>query len=249
MRITILGSGGSNGVPEIGCNCFVCKAGGKNIRSRASILVESNDTRVLIDTSPDLRTQAIKYNIKPLDAVLFTHSHSDHVAGMHDLKLLCKNKRIPAYMDEFTYSKLSVQFEYIMHEIPNSIYSPIMEPKIIPSYHSFTVGDINIQSFAQCHKDMKVLGFRFGNIAYSTDLSVIPEESFQYLENLDVWIVDCLRYSWAPTHLFFERTMMYIEKFKPKKAILTHMCHNIEYEEVKSILPAHIEPAFDGMQI
>lgn len=250
MKYTILGCGGSNGVPEIGCGCSVCHFKNiKNNRTRVSILVESKNTKILVDTSTDLRQQAINNKIKHVDAVLYTHDHSDHVAGIDDIKLLSKDKLpIPAYMDERTYSYLSQRFAYIFKQF-NPLYPPRLEPYIIKPNEKFLIGDIEIQSFLQIHGSINSLGFRFGNLAYSTDLNNLPELSYKLVEGIEVWILDCVRYYWLPSHAYLERVLNWIARVKPKLTILTHMSHAMEYEELKSILPSHIIPAYDGMVI
>ncbi|MDF3047958.1 MAG: metal-dependent hydrolase of the beta-lactamase superfamily [Candidatus Midichloriaceae bacterium] len=251
MKCTILGCGGSLGVPQLLCECYICKSGdSRNKRFRSSIFIESETTKILIDTSPDFKAQAFRNNISKIDAVLYTHTHSDHISGVDDLKVFAQKtqNKIPAYMDAKTYEGIRGTYSYLFDN-GSSVYRPILDCTIIDEYSNFTVGDIQITSLLQKHGEMNSLGFRFGNLAYSTDFNYLSEKSLKVLEGVDIWIVDCLRYSWAPTHVVYESTLEYIEQVKPKRAILTHMAHDIDYEELKRILPPYVEPAFDGMTI
>ncbi|KIE04587.1 Metal-dependent hydrolases of the beta-lactamase superfamily I [Candidatus Jidaibacter acanthamoeba] len=250
MKCTILGCGGSNGVPEIGCECVVCKSENpKNHRTRVSILVESDNAKILVDTSTDLRQQALNNKIKYVDAVLYTHDHADHVAGIDDIKLLSKDKKpIPAYMDERTHAFLMQRFPYIFKQF-SPLYPPRLTSVIIKTDENFMVGDIRVQSFPQIHGGIHSLGFKFGNLTYSTDLNKIPELSYKLLEGTEVWILDCMRYYWMPSHAYLELILNWVARVKPKLTVLTHMAHTMEYDELKRILPKHIIPAYDGMVI
>ncbi|MSO14060.1 MBL fold metallo-hydrolase [Rickettsiales endosymbiont of Trichoplax sp. H2] len=248
MQITILGCGNSHGVPCINCDCFVCKSTNKkNKRKRPSIFVEYKDTKILIDTSPDLRQQCLENNIIEIDAVIYTHDHSDHVAGIDDVRRLCKDKKpIDAYIDDSTFKSLSKRYDYIFKNNSPLYYSLLKRIKLEKSQK---IGDINVSAFDQIHGSIISQGIRLENIAYSTDFNEIPEKSFEKLENLDVWIVDCMRYSYAPTHSYLEKTLLLIERIKPKLAVLTHMAHEIEYEEISKILPKNVIAAYDNLKI
>lgn len=250
MKCTILGCGGSNGVPEIGCECLVCKSENpKNCRTRVSILVEYEDTKILVDTSTDLRRQALDNNIKHVDAILYTHDHSDHVTGIDDTKLLSKDKKpIPAYMDERTHSFLTQRFSYIFKQF-SPLYPPRLTANIIKTNENFNIKNIKVQSFPQIHGGIHSLGFKFGKLAYSTDLNQLPEESFKLLEGTEVWILDCMRYYWMPSHAYLELVLNWVARVKPKLTVLTHMSHAMEYDELSRILPEYIIPAYDGMVI
>ncbi len=251
MKCTILGCGGSLGVPQLLCECYVCTSTDpKNRRLRSSIYVESKNTKILVDTTPDFRQQALINGIKQVDAVLYTHAHTDHISGIDDIKPISVNShnKIDAYLNAATHEGIRGTYEYIF-TTRSSVYRPLLLPIIIEDYSKFTVGDIDITSFPQNHGEITSLGFRFGSLAYSTDFKDLPEKSLKALRGIDTWVVDCLRYAWAPTHLFYERTLDYIEQVKPRRAILTHMAHDIDYTEFKKMLPSHIEPAYDGMVI
>lgn len=248
MRVTILGCGSSQGVPYIGCQCYVCTSKNiKNKRKRVSILIETDKTKILVDTSPDLRQQCLENNIKTVDAIIFTHDHSDHVAGIDEVRGLCKNKTaIDAYIDDATFMSLSHRYEYIFHK-KNSLYFPTLKRKKLEKDQ--VIGDIQVKAFEQVHGKIISQGLRFGDIAYSTDFNHISEESIKELQNLKVWIVDCLRYYYAVTHSYLERTLLLIERVNPKLAVLTHMGHDIEYDEISKILPKNVIAGFDNMVI
>jgi phosphoribosyl 1,2-cyclic phosphate phosphodiesterase len=248
MKVTILGCGSSHGVPSLNCDCFVCKSDNiKNKRKRASIFVETQKIKILIDTSPDLRQQCLENDIREIDAIIYTHDHSDHVAGIDDVKRLCKNNQpIDAYIDDTTFNNLNVRYDYIF-KTSDPLYYPLLRRiKLEPLQK---IGDLNVVAFDQVHGSIVSQGIRLNNVAYSTDFNEISEESLAKLENLDVWIVDCLRYSYAPTHSYLEKSLLLIERVKPKLAVLTHMGHEIEYEEISKILPKNVIAAYDNMKI
>lgn len=251
MRCIILGSGGSNGVPEINCHCYTCSSDNpKNKRLRASIYVGSETTKILVDTSPDLRQQSLNNKLSCVDAVLYTHDHSDHVMGIDDIKLLCKNKKaIPAYMSQVTYNSIYNKFRYMFDQLAD-LYPAKLIPKLIDDYTELKIGDIEILSFLQHHdNNINSLGFKFGNLAYSTDLNALPEKSIKLLYGVEHWIIDCQKYHWVPSHLYIESIFDLLAKIKPKNVYLTHMNHSIEYDEIKKMLPKNIQPSFDGMTI
>ena len=248
MEITILGCGSSHGVPSINCRCFVCTSTNpKNKRKRSSIIVKTSKTQILIDTSPDLRQQCLENNITSVNALIFTHEHSDHVAGMDDIKRLCKNGQpIESYIDDPTFEALKVRYHYIF-ATDNLMYPPLLKRKKLKRQQK--IGDLNVISFEQIHGLIISRGIRINNIAYSTDFNQIPEISLEKLENLDVWILDCLRYSYTPTHSYLEKSLLLIERVKPKLAVLTHMGHDIEYEEISKILPKNVIAAYDNLKL
>lgn len=250
MKCVILGCGGSNGVPQIGCDCYVCTSTNPlNKRTRVSILVETQTTRVLVDLSPDLRMQALSNNISYVDAVLITHDHSDHVAGIDDIKLLSSAQRpITAYMDQTTYNSLNQRYEYIFKQF-NPLYPPRLVPNIIKQYDCFKIGDIRVFSFLQKHDYIDSLGFRFNDLVYSTDVNEIPEESYSYLKGVKHWVLDLQRYHWVPSHAFIEKVLNWVARVNPENVYLTHMSHGVEYEEIKRLMPSNIVPAHDGMII
>lgn len=258
MKITILGCGSSAGVPMIGCRCAVCTSPNpKNRRTRASILVEKGDTVLLVDVSPDLRQQALACNITQVDAIMFTHAHADHCHGIDDLRSFNyhKNQLISVYSDSETLSEIARRFDYAFKP-PTPEYGwfrPALEPQIIEvnPYNPVIIShDLKIIPFLQHHgKHGTTIGIRIDDFVYSTDVNRFPEESLQALENIECWVVDCLRYDPAPTHAHLDLTLSWIEQFKPKRAVLTHLGHEMEYEALNTQTPPHVEAAYDGMVI
>ncbi len=248
MRITILGCGTSGGVPRIGNVWGVCDpAEPRNRRRRSSILVQSESTNLIVDTTPDMREQCLDINLQHLDGVLYTHDHADHVNGIDDLRgfTLLRGERMPVYADATTLASLQQRFSYIFAS--RGSYPAIATANLIDG--PFTVGDIDILPFRQEHGAMESLGFRFGGMAYSTDLSGLPDSAFEMLQNLDVWIVDALRPKPHPTHSHLARTLEWIDRLRPKRAILTHMTWDMDYATLCAELPAGVEPAYDGMTV
>ena len=248
MKVTILGCGTSGGVPRVGNYWGICDPSEpRNRRLRSSILVQSDTTNLLVDTTPDLREQCLAANLMRLDAALYTHDHADHVNGIDDLRgfMVLQGGRIPVYGDQATIQSINQRFSYIFASAQN--YPPIAEAHMIDG--PFQVGDIDIVPFRQRHGGMESLGFRFGNIAYSTDLNDLPAESFEKLRELDIWIVDALRPKPHPTHTHLEQTLNWIAELQPKRAILTHMTWDMDYATLCAELPDGVEPAYDGMII
>lgn len=248
MKVTILGCGTSGGVPRIGNVWGACDPKNpKNRRRRVSILVEEGATKVLVDTSPDLREQLLDAGVDTLDAVLYTHDHADHTHGIDDLRAVFHTMRKPVevYANRETLDILKRRFDYIFHSKLG--YPAICSENLIDG--PFTVGEIEVQPFVQEHGPITSLGFRFGKVAYSTDLNGIPEASWKILEGVDTWIVDALRPQPHPTHPHLEMTLEWIRKLKPRRAILTHMTWDLDYETLKRELPEGVEPGYDGLVI
>lgn len=260
LSFTILGCGSSGGVPRPGTGWGACDpANPKNRRRRCALLVErrrgQDVTRVLIDTGPDLRDQLIDANANWVDAVLYTHEHADHTHGIDDLRglFLKARRRVDVYADDATSRMLMTRFSYCFVQPAGSEYPPILnmhELKAgVPVSVSGPAGPIEALPFAQVHGDIPALGFRFGNVAYSADLSDMSDESAAALAGLDVWIVDALRYHPHPSHFSVADALAWIERLKPKRAILTNMHADLDYEALRVSLPAGVEPASDGMRI
>jgi phosphoribosyl 1,2-cyclic phosphate phosphodiesterase len=218
-----------------------------------SVLIETNGFNLLIDTSPDLRFQALREGIKRIDAVLYTHDHADHTLGLDDLRSFnyLSSAPIPIYCDKKTYDSLENRFAYAFLPKPSVWYRPCLEPHILPdeAVHSFKVRDISITLFKQLHGKITTLGFRIGNFAYSTDTNGLPSVAIDALKGVKLWVVDCLRYTPSYTHANLEMTLGWIREINPKRAVLTHMAHDFHYDTLKSELPSGVEPAYDGMQI
>ncbi len=253
MRVTMLGSGHSGGVPLIGCDCAVCTSGDpKNIRKRVSVLVEAGGLNILIDTSPDLHRQAIDNGIKRVDAVLYTHDHADHTHGIDELRSFnyLSGKEIPVFADKKTLEVLQQRFTYVFKGKPEYVwFRPSLTPQAIPEGEvvEFDVSGVVVKAFKQGHGKLESLGFRIGDFAYSTDVDLIPEKSFEALAGVKLWFVDCLRYTKSHTHSNLEQTLQWIERVKPERAVLTHMAHEFDYHTLKAELPAGVEPGYDGL--
>jgi phosphoribosyl 1,2-cyclic phosphate phosphodiesterase len=252
MRIRVLGCGGSGGVPLIGDNWGGCDPGEpKNRRRRASILVEEGAATLLVDTSPDMREQLLDAGIKRLDAVLFTHAHADHLHGIDDLRSVNRLMRapIPAYADTQTLEKIAQRFGYVFAplEPDASFYKPTLTPHVIDG--DFEIAGLRIVPFEQDHGFTTTLGFRIGGMAYSTDVVDLDETAFGILSGVELWIVDCLRYEPHPTHSHLAKTLSWIARVKPRRAVLTHMDIPLDYATLCRDLPVGVEPGYDGLTI
>lgn len=255
MKITLLGCGSSAGVPFIGCDCQVCAGRHpKNNRTRASIFVEAKGKNILIDSSPDLRQQALRHNIRRVDAVLYTHDHADHINGIDELRSFnyLANEVIPVFGDRETLDSIKSRFPYAFMEKPDAIwYRPCLasNPFVGKAVGKISPLGVDFSYFQLGHGSVKSYGYRIGNIAYFTDCDVIPDEAFEAISGIDTWIVDCLRYTPSYSHSELKRTLGWIERVKPRRAILTHMGHEFDYEKLKAELPPGIEPGYDGLVI
>jgi phosphoribosyl 1,2-cyclic phosphate phosphodiesterase len=266
LRVTILGCGSSGGVPRPALGWGACDPNNpKNRRRRCSLLVERQEnlkggangtkTRVLVDTSPDLREQLIDAQVDWLDGIFYTHEHADHTHGIDDLRALFirRKRRLDAYVDEATARVLTQRFDYCFVTPPGSNYPPILDEHRVTAGEPVEIagegGAITVLPFGQDHGDIPSLGYRFGPVAYSSDLVDLPAASVPLLAGLDLWIVDALRYTPHPSHFSVEQALGWIERIRPKRAILTNMHTDLDYAELKARLPAHIEPAFDGLSV
>jgi len=260
LTFTILGCGSSMGVPRVALGWGACDPNNpKNRRRRCSLLVERAQgqgklTRVLVDCTPDLREQLLDANVDWVDGVLFTHEHADHTHGIDDLRpLFVKNRRrVDAYMDEPTAQVMRVRFAYCFVSPPGSDYPPIASVHLLAPGQAVSIngqgGAIEAVPVLQEHGDIASLGFRFGNVAYSADIKSLPAASLPAMAGLDVWIVDALRLSPHPSHMNLDEALDWIARIKPKRAILTNLHSDLDYEALRAKLPAHVEPAYDGMQ-
>lgn len=260
FRATILGCGSSGGVPRIGTMWGQCDASNpKNRRRRAGLIVErmgqGRHTTVLVDSSPDLREQLLSVRCDALDGVVYTHDHADHTHGIDDLRMVAyaMKQRLNVWADPATYESLKERFRYCFEALPGSSYQPILKAHVIeppqPVRIDGPTGAIEAIPIRQMHGEIGSLGFRFGGLAYSPDISGIPENSLPLLEGLDIWIVDALRYTAHPSHFSVKNALEWIERLAPKRAILTHMTADLDYDTLRRELPDHIEPAYDGMLI
>jgi phosphoribosyl 1,2-cyclic phosphate phosphodiesterase len=259
LRFTILGCGASPGVPRIDGAWGACDPNNpKNRRTRCSMLVERFDgearTAVLIDTGPDLREQMIPTGVNWLDGVFFTHDHADHTHGIDDLRILAYRggRMIDVYFDRATGDIVQRRFDYCFTTPEGSSYPPIVKAHVVEPGREVVVagegGEIRVMPFRQLHGNIDSLGFRFGGLAYSSDLHAVPDESMALMEGLDVWVVDALRHTHHPSHFSVEQALDWIGRIRPRRAILTHLHMDLDYEALRQQLPDGVVPAYDGMQ-
>jgi len=267
-RLTILGCGSSGGVPRANGDWGACDPENpKNRRRRCSLLVERAQTRadmdegeavtrVVIDVSPDFREQMLSANVPRIDAVLITHDHADQTHGMDDLRAfaLSQRMRIPVWMDEATAETLLVRFGYAYNAKPGSPYPSILDRRMMPDHGSVVEidgpgGAINCIPFDQEHGSIRSLGFRFDEIAYSADVNGVPDESYDILSGIKAWILDALRPDTHPTHFGVIDALAALDRAQVKTGILTNLHIPLDYDQLNSSLPDHIQCAFDGMQI
>ena len=260
VDITILGCGSSGGVPRVGSGWGACDPHEpRNRRRRCSILLErvgaSGTTTVLVDTSPDLRDQLLDAQVRHLDAVLYTHEHADHTHGIDDLRPLAIHMRrvIPVFLDEATSGLMRDRFSYCFTSPAGSDYPPIVREFRITLGHVVSVsgagGAIEAVPIRLEHGRRDALGFRFGATAYTPDVSAIPDESVPALENLDLWIIDALRLTPHPTHFSLSDALGWIERLKPRRAVLTNLHTDLDYATLRDTLPPNVIPAHDGMKL
>ena len=250
LKITVLGSGTSVGVPAIGCHCDVCTSSDpRDNRLRPSILVSYEGRNVLIDTTPDLRTQALRAKLERLDAVVFTHAHADHVMGLDDIRPFNfrQRDRIPLLAAPETMAALERCFPYVFDGMKKDTNIPQIDARLIDG--PFELFGLKWVPVPVLHGRQTIHGFRFGAAAYLTDHSEIPESSIELLRSLDVLFLDALRYRPHPTHSTVDRSIRTVEQLTPRRAFFTHLCHDLKHERAESLLPPHIRLAYDGLEI
>lgn len=258
LGAVILGCGSSAGVPRIGNDWGACDpAEPRNRRSRCSMLVERTGrggvTRVLIDTSPDLRSQLLDAGVGLLDGVVYTHPHADHVHGIDDLRTVVHNRRgrLPVWADAETSDVLVSRFGYVFVQPPGSLYPPILDLRAIdgPFEVDGAGGPIDFQPFRVQHGRIEALGFRVGDLAYLPDVSEIPDGAWPVLEGLGTLVLDALRREPHPTHAHLERSLEWIARAAPRRGVLTDMHNDLDYRTLAAELPAGVVPAYDGMRL
>ena len=256
--LRILGCGSSGGVPRLGGHWGDCDpTNPKNVRTRCSMLVtktgDNGTTRVLIDTSPDLRQQLLDAEVGELDAVVYTHAHADHVHGLDDIRMVVYNmrQRLQVWADGDTGNQLLARFGYAFVQPKGSSYPPICGLNTIDGdvVIDGAGGAITLTPFEVEHGSIDALGFRIGNAAYLPDVSDIPDDVWPHLQNLDLWIVDALRRDPHPTHAHLAKTLEWIDRVAPKRAVLTNMHIDLDYATLAAETPDHITPAFDGLTL
>ena len=258
LTFTILGCGSSGGVPRLGGHWGDCDPNNpKNRRRRCSMLIEretdAGKTTVLIDTSPDMRSQLLDAGIGKLDAVVYTHSHADHVHGIDDLRMVVFNmrKRLDVWADGATQDALFSRFGYAFVQPEDSPYPPILDMRTIKGDVEITGdgGTIKLTPIKVGHGSIDALGFRVENLAYMPDVAEIYDDSWLQLQGLDCWVLDTLRRSPHPTHSHFENSLRWIAQAAPRRAVLTNMHIDLDYDTVEAETPDHISAAYDGMRI
>ncbi len=247
MQVTFLGTGTSRGIPVVGCDCKTCMSPNpKNKRLRPSLLIESQAT-VVIDTSIDFRTQMLRQDVKRLDAVVYTHSHVDHILGLDDIypfNVWSGGQPMPVYGSLQTLKELKITFRYLFEENP---YPGIPKIELIPIDGQFQVGDLEFEPIQVFHGKMPVLGFRLGQFAYITDVNFIPEQSFQKLNGVEYLVLDALRYRKHPSHFTLLEAAGAALRTGAGKTYLVHMCHDVDHDEGNASLPDNVTLAYDGL--
>ena len=263
LQFTILGCGSSAGVPRADGVWGACDPSEpRNRRTRCSMLVRRKaaapgepETTVVIDTSPEFRQQAAAAGAERMDAVLYTHDHADQTHGIDDLRsvVMHQRRRIPVYLNQSTAKDIMHRFSYCFVSPPGSDYPPILTQHAIEAGETQAVegkgGELKLTAFLVQHGNIPALGYRIGNAAYTPDLNDIPEESWGALEDLDVWIVDGLRPASHPSHFSVNDALAWIERFKPRRAVITNMTADLDYEVLRQSLPDGVVPAYDGMRL
>ncbi len=252
MKLTFLGTGTSTGVPSIGCECETCVSDDpRDKRLRVSVLIEHAGQSVLVDTSSDFRQQALRFGLKHLDAALITHCHADHIFGLDDIRPLnFRYGPLGLYANDRAWVDIKRIFKYIFE--PSHFGGGL--PQVIPHtvFHgaSFCLGnDLLITPLEVIHGRLPVMAYRFNDFAYLTDLSEIPAATAEALSNLDVLVLDCLRFTPHPTHLWLDKAIEFIERLRPRRTFLTHIAHDVMHERDSAKLPARVEWAYDGLQV
>jgi phosphoribosyl 1,2-cyclic phosphate phosphodiesterase len=251
VKITVLGSGTSVGVPTIGCHCAVCTSTDpRDNRLRPSVLLSYDGHNVLIDTTPDFRTQALRARIERLNAVLFTHAHADHIMGFDDIRPFNfrQSGDIPVYAAPKTMDDLRRTFPYVFDGMERNTNVPHIEARVLDG-SPFDLFGLEFVPIPILHGPQPIYGFRFGKAAYLTDHSEIPDSSMELLRGLDVIFLDALRYKPHPTHSTVDRSIKTVEKLGARRAFFTHICHDLAHERAESMLPPHIRLAYDGLEV
>ena len=251
-RVTFLGTGTSAGVPMIGCTCATCRSSDpRDKRLRPSIFIEVNDgPKLLIDTSTDLRQQALTHGLTRVDAILFTHSHVDHILGLDEVRRfnILQRSAIPAYADAATAADLRRTFHYVF-DPPAEKGGGVPQIDLVLIDGPFSVAGVDVVPVPLLHGPRSVLGFRFGTFAYLTDCNCIPESAWPLLDGLEVLVLDALRHRKHPTHFTVAESLEVVQRLQPRRTLFTHMCHDLPHAETDAALPAGVELSYDGLQI
>ncbi len=253
LEILFLGTGTSHGVPMIGCDCAVCRSPDpRNHRTRSSILIRVAGLSLLVDTTPELRLQAVRERLDRVDAVLFTHDHADHLHGIDDLRAFCEKHRmvIPLYGDDKTLLEIRRRWPYMFQD-PEFAQRHLNVARLTTCAVAgpFSIGDVEIVPIPLLHGKAEILGYRIGPFAYLTDCSEIPETSVPLLRGLDTLVIDGLRPRPHTTHFSLGQACLAVARLQPRQAFLTHLTHNVDHAAVDMALPAGIRLAYDGLRL
>lgn len=252
MKLTFLGTGTSTGVPSVGCDCETCTSDDpRDKRLRVSVLIEHADQAVLVDTSSDFRQQALRHNLKRLDAVMITHCHADHIFGLDDIRPLnFRHGALPLYASERSWKDIRRIFEYVFEPTHFGGGLPQIVPCTVLANAPFSLSpELSVTPLEVLHGRLPVTAFRFNNFAYATDLNEIPPAALESLRDLDVLVLDCLRVRAHPTHLSLERALAYVEELRPRRTYFTHLAHDFKHARDSALLPDGVEFAYDGLVV
>ncbi len=252
MKVKVLGSGTSQGIPVIGCHCSVCRSTDvRDTRLRVSILLSFNNENIIIDTGPDFRQQMLTAQVKHLKGILLTHEHNDHIIGIDDVRSFIFRIKtpMPVYAERRVIQELKTRFAYAFKENPYP-GSPRFDVAIIDEYSPFTIGSFNVQAIRVLHGKLPILGFRIQNFAYLTDIKTIEKKELEKLKSLDVLVISALQKEAHHSHATLEEALVIIDKIKPRRTFITHLSHRMGcHAEVEKELPAGVQLAFDGLEL
>lgn len=258
MRVVLLGTGGSAGVPMLGGadgrgDWGACDpAEPRNRRSRASILIEGPDGGLLVDTSPDMRSQLLACGIRHVAAVLYTHAHADHIVGLDDVRILNRiaERPLDAFGTEATLSEIERRFEYAFRPWqPPGFFRPVLVPRVVTPGQTVAAAGLTVTVFEQDHGLSRTLGLRVGGFGYSTDAVELDDAAFAVLDGVDTWVVGCFQRTPHRTHAWPERVLDWVGRLRPRRTILTHMGPDLDWRWMRRKLPDHVEPGYDGLVI
>jgi len=254
-EMVIMGTGTSIGVPVVGCRCSVCLSDNpRNRRMRSGVLIRAPHGEMIIDAGPELRLQLVRERATLIRAAIFTHSHADHIMGIDDLRIFGfqLDDSVPLYCEEFVEQQIRQTFSYAFSD-PSTHAHKYAAPRLrferITEGQDFSLLGLNIRTIRLKHGELPILGFRIGNVAFCTDVSTIPADSREQLRNLDVLVLNTLRHKPHPTHLHLDAALNLIRQLQPRQAYLTHMSHELDYDELLKELPPNVAPAYDGLRI